>query len=363
MPLDSIRKLFRLGSGKSSSVRVVENDADSTWTENGKDYYEYSTSGSVTFEIQQDNYPYYNYNRNKVKTLGNTSDGSQVLDFIAAGGGAGGTNGSGSGGGGGGGAGGVAGSLSDIPAPQRQDQLRILKDNYIVGNTFDTSGQGSKVNNPYNPDLKFNITMPITIGTSGNSNTDGSDTSSNLPAPWINYLNSPDVRVINAPGGGTGAGNPGGSGGGNRGWTAPGAAGNGVAGFGNPGGDAGVNPAGRGGAGGGFLGSGQPGPLGAVGGDGIQIALNSTTYTFGGGGGAGGRNAFRIPNNNSQDQTRYPAWASSLGGVGGGDGQLDGVPGGPAPSTNSFGGGGAGGFGSNSGGAGSDGGFIFSHEE
>ena len=175
-------------------------------------------------------------------------------------------------------------------------------------------------------------TVPVTVGTGGNSITNSPSTTSN---PGMQGSNS-TFGPLTAIGGGFGGGQywsstPGGSGGGQAGNSAQWPSGSGgTPGQGNSGAAGSINGgASAGGGGGGNTGNGSPasGTTGGPGGNGGAYSITGSSVTYGGGGGgAGSRNG----------------GGGGSGGPGGGGAGTGGASGNGTPGTTNRGGGGGG---------------------
>lgn len=336
MSLDKLRGLNRLCSFAMQGARlssVKTGSVNSTWTENNKTYYQFTSGATLDLRVDVEQY-YTKRNRNDKRIIGKV--GKSVNDYlVCAGGGGGGPqypSGGNYGGGGGGGGGGLVVNTPQCPAPLRSPTtLSFVPGSFVVQQTI------------YNPFLDngngfVNADFTITVGSGGGANASGSPSSLAYPTAVKNAFSNPNLGTISATGGGTQS-TPGGSGGGGQTWSASGG-GSGIPGQGRDGGAGGPaapssSPGGQGGGGGGYTdvgGAGNyPSPVGN-GGNGVSITLNGTPITFSGGGGGGGRSGIPGPPHG----TSYPGRPNASGGTGGGGG------GASAPTSNSFGGGGGG---------------------
>lgn len=333
MPIQRLRSSIRITDNISKFFAVTgQTGAASTSTDGTKNYYVFTSSGSVTVKSG------YNYNPSKNSNTGfsrviksDVSDSTAIDYLIVAGGGGGGSSPSTQvGQGGGGGAGGIRASFPSIPATFRSPSLG-----------FSPTIPNAVFSGLSEPKLQGNVTIPITVGTGGGQNSKG---------------NSSTAFGLSATGGGAGGVGNGGNGqnGGNGGGSGPfvntgTSAGSGnEGGFNPPEGFAGhafaSNPSfGQGGGGGGLAGA----PTGSsTGTAAISLTIAGTPYSFGAGGGGGGRGAGPGPVHGAR------AWAPNGGAPGGPGG---GGPGSAGNATNFGCGGGGGGEVNASGGSGSNG--------
>lgn len=338
MPIQRLRSSLRITDNLTKSITITgATGAASTSTDGTRNYYVFTSSGSVNIKSG------YNYNPTKNSNTGfsrvirsDVSETATYVDYLVVGGGGGGGSSPSTqlGQGGGGGGGGIRASFPGIPATFRAP----------AGISFNNSIP-SAINAALDPTIQGSP-IPITIGSGGGQNTNGNPSS---------------AFGFSATGGGAGGigGGANGANGGNGGGSGPfyyqaTSAGSGnVGGFNPPegfnGNSYGSTPSfGQGGGGGGASSNATGSSTGTAA---ISLTVGGTPYSFSAGGGGGGRGAGPGPVHGAR------AWNPNGGAPGGPGG---GGPGSAGNASNYGCGGGGGGEVNAAGGTGSNGLVIIS---
>ena len=372
MSIGRLNGLFRIGRSATNKMALKTNGADSTYSTAGGTAYEFTTDGTLTFDVVSTPIVYRKKSRDLTERGRIGFDGgppsalSSTASYVMVGGGAGGggshPNGNPQGGGGGGSGGGLRGYWPTVvPDPVADPQAYAIGPSDSGFSRFDTTKEPINI---------AGVTLTVDVGAAGagapgggQNGSAGNATTFSLPGPYKTALGNPTASndlqgAAGAPGanaGGQGSTAPGsddtrnGSGAGAYGPN-PGSNGGGSGPKGNPGGSTHPGyqdqPGGVGGGGGGRSSAGS-----SNGGNGLTVTVPGrpagTSLPMGGGGGGAGRAGISGPTHGN----RWPSKSNGSGGSGGGgNGE-----GGSNSNAGGYGGGGGGGRSPNGGGAGSNG--------
>jgi hypothetical protein len=373
MSISRLNGLFRIGRSATNKMALKTNGADSTYSTAGGTAYEFTTDGTLTFDVVSTPIVYRKKSRDLTERGRIGFDGgppsalSNTASYVMVGGGAGGGGshpaGDPQGGGGGGSGGGLRGYWPTVvPDPVADPQAYAIGPSDSGFSRFDTTKEAINI---------AGVTLTVDIGAAGsggpgtgNNGSNGNATTFSLPGPYKAALGNPTASndLEGAAGGYGGAAPTGGNAGpgsddtrngGGAGCYAPspGSNGGGSGPKGNPGGSTHPGyqsqPGGTGGGGGGRGSAGS----GSSGGTGLTVTVPGrpagTSLPMGGGGGGAGRGGINGPTHGN----RWPGTNNGSGGSGGGGNGGGGTP----SNAGGYGGGGGGGRSPNAGGAGSNG--------